>query len=123
VTFRFALGPHAAYDSAAATRLAAGLSQPLLALPAPPAAPSGRARLTLSNERVVATAFKPSDDGKGWILRLYNVSDSEQRVSVEWDLPKPTRMFVSGTSEARGAEATGALTIPAWGMVTIRAER
>jgi alpha-mannosidase len=123
VTFRFALGPHAAYDPAAATRLATGLSQPLLALPAPPAAPSGRARLTLRNERVVATAFKPSDDGKGWILRLYNVSDKEQQVGVEWNEPKPTRLFLSGTSEARGAEVSGALTIPAWGMVTIRAER
>ncbi len=123
VTFRFALGPHAAYDPAAATRLATGLSQPLLALPASPVAPSGRARLTLTNERVVATAFKPSDDGKGWIVRLYNVSDKEQQVSVEWGQPKPTRMFLSGTSEARGAEVSGALTIPAWGMVTIRAER
>jgi hypothetical protein len=90
VTFRFALGPHTAYDPAAATRLATGLSQPLLALPTAPAAPSGRARLTLTNERVVATAFKPSDDGKGWILRLYNVSDTEQQVGVEWGEPKPT---------------------------------
>jgi hypothetical protein len=123
VTFRFALGPHAVYDPAAATRLAAGLSQPLLALPAAAPAPTGRARLTLANDRVIATAFKPSDDGKGWVLRLYNVSDSEQQVSVEWGEPKPTRMFFSGTSEARGAELSGALTIPAWGMVTIRAER
>ena len=123
VTFRFALGPHAAYDPAAATRLATGLSQPLLALPASPVVPSGRARLTLTNERVFATAFKPSDDGKGWILRLYNVSDKEQQMSVEWGEPKPARMFLSGTSEARGAEVSGAVTIPAWGMVTIRAER
>jgi alpha-mannosidase len=123
VTFRFALGPHAAYDPAVATRLAAGLSQPLLALPASPAAPSGRALLTLTNDRVVATAFKPSDDGKGWILRLYNVSDEEQQVGVEWSEPKPKRMFLSGTAEARGAEVTGMLTIPAWGMVTIRTER
>jgi hypothetical protein len=123
VTFRFALGPHAAYDPAAATRLAAGLSQPLLALPIAPSAPTGRAPLTLTNERVIATAFKPSDDGKGWILRLYNVSDKEQQVSVEWGEPKPARMFLSGTSEARGAEVSGALTLPAWGMVTIRAER
>ncbi len=123
VTFRFAVAPHAAYDPAAATRLASGLSQPLLALPTAASAPSGRARLTLTNERVVATAFKPSDDGKGWILRLYNVSDTEQQVGVEWGEPKPTRMFLSGTSEARGAEVSGALTVPAWGMVTIRAER
>ena len=116
MTFRFALGPHAAYDPAAATRLATGLSQPLLALPASASAPSGRARLTLTNERVVATAFKPSDDGKGWILRLYNVSDKEQQVGVEWDDPKPRRVFLSGTSEAPGAEVSGPSRYPrgAW---------
>ena len=110
-------------DPAAATRLVTGLSQPLLAIPASPTAPSGRARLQLSNDRVVGDALKPSDDGKGWILRLYNVSDSEQQVGVEWSEPKPRSLFLSGTSEARGSELSGALTIPAWGMVTIRAER
>jgi len=123
VTFRFAVRPHAAYDPADATRLATGLSQPLLALPASPSAPSGRARLRLTNDRVIATAFKPSDDGKGWVLRLYNVSDKEQQVGVEWDDPKPQHMFLSDTSETRRAEVSGALAIPAWGMVTIRAER
>jgi len=123
VTFRFAVAAHAAYDPAGATRLATGLSQPLLALPVSPAVPSGRARLRLTNDRVVATAFKASDDGKGWILRLYNVSDKEQQVGVEWDDPRPQHVFLSGTSEARGAEVSGALALPAWGMVTLRAER
>ena len=123
VTFRFAVAGHAAYDAAVATRLATGLSQPLLALPAATAEPSGRSRLRLSNDRVVAAAFKPSDDGRGWVLRLYNVSDAEQQVSLEWDAPAPQRMFLSSTSEARGAGISGPLTIPAWGLVTVRAER
>jgi hypothetical protein len=123
VTFRFALRAHQGYDPAASTRLATGLSQPLLALPAALSAPTGRSRLRLTNDRVVVTAFKPSDDGKGWIVRLYNVSDSEQQVGLEWDDPKPARVFLSATSEARGAEVRGPLSIPAWGLVTLRAER
>jgi len=123
VTFRFAVRAHTGYDPAAATRLATGLSQPLLALPAAASPPSGRPRLRLTNDRVVVTAFKPSDDGQGWIVRLYNASENEQQVGVEWDDPKPARVFLSATSEARGADVQGTLSIPAWGLVTIRAER
>jgi alpha-mannosidase len=123
VTFRFAVRAHAAYDPAEATRLATGLSQPLLALPTAPVEPTGRARVTLSNDHVVASVFKPSDDGKGWILRLYNVSDKEQRVGVEWEDPKPRRVFISSTSEMAGAAVSGPLVIPAWGLLTLRAER
>jgi hypothetical protein len=54
---------------------------------------------------------------------LYNVSDAEQQISLEWDAPAPQRMFLSSTSEARGAGISGPLTIPAWGLVTVRAER
>ena len=123
VTFRFAVRAHTGYDPAAATRLATGLSQPLLALPAAASAPAGGPRLRLTNDRVVVTAFKPSDDGHGWIVRLYNVSESEQSVAVEWGDPKPARVFLSATSEARGSEVRAPLSIPAWGLVTLRAER
>jgi hypothetical protein len=123
VTFRFAIRAHNGYDPAAAPRLATGLSQPLLALPAAASAPSGRPRLRLTNDHVVVTAFKPSDDGLGWIVRLYNVSETEQQVGVEWDDPRPARLFLSATSEARGAEVRGPISLPAWGLVTIRAEK
>jgi len=123
VTFRFSVRPHGGYDAAAATRLATGLSQPLLALPVTPQTPSGRPRLTLTNDRVVAIAFKAADDGQGWIVRLYNVSDTEQSVGIEWTDPKPRSTFLSGTSESRGAAFAGPLTIPAWGLVTVRADR
>jgi hypothetical protein len=123
VTFRFAVRAHAGYDPAAATRLATGLSQPLLALPAAASAPTGGPRLRLTNDRVVVTALKPSDDGHGWIVRLYNVSESGQQVGIEGGDPKPARVFQSATSEARAAEVRGPLAIPAWGLVTLRAER
>jgi len=88
-----------------------------------PQTPSGRPRLTLTNDRVVAIAFKAADDGQGWIVRLYNVSDTEQSVGIEWTDPKPRSTFLSGTSESRGAAFAGPLTIPAWGLVTVRADR
>ncbi len=123
VTFRFAVRGHGAFDPTSATQLATGLSQPLIALPPSPDPPSGRARLRLTNAHVLATAFKPADDRTGWILRLYNVSAIEQQVSVEWEAPRPARVFLSNTSERRGAEVSGAITVPAWGLITLRAEK
>jgi len=123
VAFRFALRPHQGYDPAAATRVATGLSQPLLVLPAMGQAPSGMSRLRLNTEDVVVTGFKPADNGKGWIVRLYNVSGQDARVSLTWSAPVPSALHLSGTSELAGAIVAGPVAIPAWGVVTIRANR
>jgi hypothetical protein len=123
VTFRFAVRPHQGYDPAAATRAATGLSQPLLVLPAVGQAPTSVSRLRLNTEDVVVTGFKPADDGRGWIVRLYNVSGQDARVSLTWSAPVPSALHVSDTSERAGAIVAGPVAIPAWGVVTIRASR
>ena len=123
VTFRFAVRPHQGYDPAAATRAATGMSQPLLALPASGPAPAGEPRLRLSTDDVVVTGFKPADDGGGWVVRLYNVSGKDARVSLAWSRPAPSVLRLSDTSERPGAIVEGPVPIPAWGVVTLRAER
>ena len=123
VTFRFAVRPHRGYDPAAATRAATGMSQPLLVFPAAGSAPAGESRLRLSTEDVVVTGFKPADDGGGWIVRLYNVSGQDARVSLTWSRPVPSALRISDTSERPGAIVDGPVPIPAWGVVTLRAER
>jgi len=123
VTFRFAARPHQGYDPAAATRVATGMSQPMLVLPAAGNAPAGESRLRLSTEDVVVTGFKPADDGGGWIVRLYNVSGQDARVSLTWSKPAPSALRISDTSERPGAIVDGPVPIPAWGVVTLRAER
>ena len=123
VTFRFAVRPHPGYDPAAATRAATGMSQPLLALPAGGPAPAGEPRLRLSTDDVVVTGFKPADDGGGWIVRLYNVSGKDADVSLAWSRPAPSVLRLSDTSERPGAIVDGRVPVPAWGVVTLRAER
>jgi hypothetical protein len=122
-TFRFSVRPHAPFNAAEATRFATGLAQPFLVVPAGATLPTGRSRFTVSNDKVVTVAFKPADDGQGWIVRLYNVSDTPQAVSLTWSAPAPARTFLSNTSEVRGEAVTGAVTLPPWGIVTLRAER
>jgi len=123
VTFRFVVRPHQGYDPAAATRVATGMSQPMLVLPAAGREPAGESRLRLSTEDVVVTGFKPADDGGGWIVRLYNVSGQDARVSLTWSRPVPSALRISDTSERPGAIVDGPVPIPAWGVVTLRAER
>ncbi|MBM4060989.1 MAG: hypothetical protein FJ265_07815 [Planctomycetes bacterium] len=123
VAFRFALRPHGGFDPVAATRLATGLCQPLLVLPAAGKAPTGRARLSLDNDRVVVYALKPTDDKLGWIVRLQNLSEQAQPVAVAWDEPQPRSTWRSDTAEARGEEVRGPVTIPGWGLLTLRADR
>jgi alpha-mannosidase len=123
VTFRFAVRPHQDYDPAAATRVATGMSQPMLVLPAAGGEPAGDSRLRLSTEDVVVNGFKPADDGGGWIVRLYNVSGKDARVSLTWSKPVPSALRISDTSERPGAIIDGPVAIPAWSVVTLRAER
>jgi len=95
----------------------------LLALPASGSPPAREPRLRLSTDDVVVTGFKPADDGGGWIVRLYNVSGKDARVSLAWSTPAPSVLRLSDTSERPGTIVDGPVPVPAWGVVTLRAER
>ena len=122
VTFRFILRPHGAYDPAAASRLAIGASQPLLAIrshgTAPPAAP----RLSFDSPDVIVTGIKPSDDGRAVIVRLWGAAGRDVQTRVDWQAPPPSRLWLSDTSEAPLRALGETVAVPAWGVVTLRAE-
>ncbi len=119
--FRYFLRPHKAFDPEAAARFGMDCSQPLLAAPAsehrllPP-------RLKVSSERVVVAGLKPTDDGRGWLVRLFDASGQAQQVKLAWSEPVPAKLSLSDTSEKAGAAVTGSVEVPAWGIVTLRAE-
>ncbi len=123
-TFRYALRPHAGYDGAAATRFSVGLSQPLLAGPAVGPAPSATPLLSVGgDDGVLVIDLKPSDDGRAFIVRLYNASPSEQRPTLAWAGPAAPQMWVSDLSEAEGRPLAGPVTIPPAGLVTVLVAR
>jgi hypothetical protein len=120
--FRFLLRPHHGYDPGAASRLAIAAGQPLL-----PAAARGRAvpaapLLKLGSPDVLVTGLKPSDDGKAIILRLWACAGREVKTTLEWAEPVPRSVWIGDTSEKAVTKLSGPLTVPAWGLVTIRAE-
>jgi hypothetical protein len=121
-TFRYVLRPHRGYDPAAASRLAIAASQPLLPAPARGEKPTDTPRVRLTSTDVLATAFKPSDDGQGLILRLWNATGREAQTELVWGDPAPRAVTLSDTSERAGRPCPPTLTLPPWNVVTVRAD-
>jgi hypothetical protein len=71
--FRYAIQPHLSFRPEQAAKFGVACSQPLIVRKAAGqrAAPS---RLRLSSDKVLVSALKPADDGRGWIVRLFGAS-------------------------------------------------
>ena len=121
ITLRYALRPHTAYEPVAATKFATGLSQPLVV-----ARSTGKdwsvPRLQLSGKDIVALVFKPSEDGKAWILTLYNPSEKSAGTDLHWSSPIQATYY-SNTGEGRMGAVNGAVGLGPREVVTLRVER
>ncbi len=121
-TFRYSIQPHAKFRSDEATRFGASLTQPLIAIAAQGVEAYAAARLRIDARGVTVSAFKPSDDGKALIVRLFGASGKPERVGLNWSAPAPTKVSLSDNSERAGATAGNNIEVPAFGIVTLRAE-
>jgi hypothetical protein len=122
VRFRYLLRPHDGFDPLEASRLAIAASQPLVAVRGRGPAPAGRSRLRLTAEDVLVTGLKPSDDGRALMVRIWGGSGRDRVTRLEWGEPRPVGLWESDTSEQRLRELEGEIAVPAWGLVTVRAE-
>jgi hypothetical protein len=121
--FRFAVRPHGRSNPVEAAKLATGMSQPLVAVPAGNSPRGEDSLLTIENDDVITISLKPSDDGKAWIVRLFGASGKDAKTKLVWSAPGPKQVFLSDTSEKPLRKIEGAIEVPAWDIVTIRAER
>ncbi|HTI10707.1 MAG TPA: polysaccharide lyase family protein [Puia sp.] len=121
ITFRYALQPHKSFDAAASTRLATGLSQPLIVAPA---VGEGlvKPRLQLSSSRVVVLTLRPAADGKAWLVTLYNPTQQTESTSLDWGGPVGATHY-SNTSEQPSEPLNGPVTVGAQEVVTLRVEK
>jgi hypothetical protein len=121
ITFRYALRPHEDFHPAEAHRFAAGLTQTLVVTKA-----SGqgytRPKLTLSAGDVVVEVLKPSEDGKAWIVTLFNASAQQASTSLQWSAPAGA-MHYSNTAEASLGLVNGPVGLAPWAVVTVRVEK
>ncbi len=122
--FRYVVRPHGAYDALAAERFGVEQSQPLVAVAAAAAAPSGRPLVELDSPDVVATSIRPSADGTAWMVRLFGASGRATKTALRWGDGRPHAVWLSNLAEDRIAAVKGpTVDVPAWGIVTLRVER
>jgi hypothetical protein len=119
--FRYAIWAHGPFAPEAAARFGVSCSQPLVAVPA-----SGQShklpRVQVSSSKVLLAGLKPTDDGRGWLVRLFGASGKPERVTLTWSEPAPHQLWLSGTSEKPLQPAPRTIEVPAWGLVTLRAD-
>ena len=121
-TFRYAVRPHrGGYAGAEAARFGMETTRPLIAAPANSDQPVPESLLTLSSPEVLVETLKVSDDGKGYVVRLFGVSGRDASVSLQWHKTGPQQQWLSDLSEQPRQPATNPILVPAYGVVTLRA--
>jgi len=123
-TFRYALRPHAGgYRPIESARFGIEQSQPLVAVAAtqqtPAVVPS---RLRVEPEGVIVTSLKPSADGRALVVRLFGAGGRAAKARLTWSNPQPKSVSISNLSEELGKRVDGPIEVPAFGIVTVRAE-
>jgi hypothetical protein len=119
--FRYAIYAHKGFAADEAARFGVSCSQALLVATAF-TSQKPEPRLKLSSQRVAVSVLKPSDDGRGTIVRLFGASGTAERVKLTWAEPVPHRIWLSDLSEEPKQEVSNTVDVPAWGIVTLRAE-
>ena len=122
VTFRYAIQVHGPFNAAGAERFGIEQSQPLIAVPADPDAAVRRSLFVIESAGVIASSIRPSRDGKALMIRLHQASGCPDTAMLEWCGFNPSAVFISGVTEERGRVVTGPVSMPAYGIRSIRAE-
>lgn len=121
IEFRYALRPHAAYDPAAASRFAVGLSQPL-ALSSAGRTSSSALRLRIEPTDILVQECKPSSDGRGWIIRLFGCCTETRKANLSWGENSPIGIWRSNLAEENLQALGREVEIAPWELVTLRIE-
>jgi alpha-mannosidase len=119
--FRYVVFPHGKYHQAQVAARALQYSQGVLVAPARGEVPTVP-RLELSNANVLVSAFKPAEEGHAWIIRLFGISGRSEQVELAWPYRKPAALWLSSGSEKALVRVSGLIEVPAYTIVTLRAE-
>jgi alpha-mannosidase len=123
-TFRYSIRPRAGlYDQMQAARFGTERTRPLIAIPVRPEQPPVEPFVRVDAAGVLISSIRPSRDGKALIIRLYAVGGEPESFSLTWGDGKPRSLYLSGEDEARGEPVACPIDLPAYGIVTLRAER
>ena len=121
VTLRYVVRPHkGGYAAAMAARFGHETTRPLLVASACPNPASSL--LSISTPEVLIETLKVSADGKALIVRLFGVSDQPRTATLAWHAITPTAVWLSDLTEQPVTAVSGAIRVPAFGVVHLRAD-
>ncbi len=120
ITFRYALRPHAkGYDGIKAQQFGRNICQPLIAIAANPEKEVVSPMLEVDGQGVVITTIKPTHDGKGLLVRLFNTADQTVKAKLKW-ARRPKATWISNPMEEKLERSDGAVTMVKHEIVTMR---
>ena len=120
-TFRYSIKPHDSFDSGKAAKFGAERSQPFIAVPVDKKTPTPDSIMKVETESIIVTAFKPSSDGKAWIIRLFNIGGQSEKAVITWAKPAPDTIRLSNLAEEQLDKVTGPIEMAAYEIITLRA--
>lgn len=82
--------------------------------------PCSASLLSVDNGNIHISAVKPAENGKGIIIRLFNPTDTEQKVNLT--LGFAARLYFAGMDETVREEINGAINVPHKKIITVYAE-
>jgi len=119
VTFRYALRPHTQFSASEASKFAIGLSQPLV-----PVQVTEKNQLTqmpkIVSDNIIVTGYKPSDDGKAFIVQLFNTSDKSDQVVIQDASAETPEVWLSTIGEDSLKLMKDTVTLPGYGVMIVR---
>ena len=121
--FRYALCPHREWSAAESSKLAIGLTQPLIPSFAAASPEVGSSLVRIEPADVLALSLKPSKDGKAWMVRLFGASDQARRATLTWASSGIGTTSLSDLAEQPLRTLTGEVPVDAYELVTLRVER
>jgi len=78
--------------------------------------------LSISTPDVLIETLKISADGKALIVRLFGVSEQPQTATLAWHRIKPAAVWLTDLTEQPVTAVSGAIRVPAYGVVHLRAD-
>ena len=120
-TFRYSIEPHRGFDSGKAAKFGAECSQPLIVVPVDNKTSIPDSIMKVEPASIIVTAFKPSSDGKAWIVRLFNTGGQPEKTTLTWAKPAPETVWLSNLAEEEVSKTTGPIEMAAYEIVTLRA--
>ncbi|MHC4095350.1 MAG: glycoside hydrolase family 38 N-terminal domain-containing protein [Planctomycetota bacterium] len=120
--FRYSIRPHRTYSQTAAQHFGIERSQPLIAVPTNKNAPIRSSLLQVEPDGIIVTSFKPSMDGKAWMVRLFNTGQRPQKARLVWAKPQSRSFWLSNPAEDKMARIDGPIEMAAYEIVTLRCQ-